>query len=603
MPVTTLGRAMVQSAFPPGYAPKDPVTKKNLQAALHRVAVERPGEYARVAERIKHIGDEAATYIGLSVGLDDITTKTSERDRILEPRMKALRMAGEDLQRRREIIADVQKELLPLAQAHPSDMGKMVQSGGRGSVVQLMKGVVAVGSVGGRHHQISPWLIKHSFGEGLRPDEAWEAMVQARQDAVATKQSVSEPGAFGKIMAQAMIRQVITTPDCKTTNARVYSPDDPNILSRVMAQDAGGLARGTVIDERAAKVLVDAKVSKVRVRTPLTCAAAPGLCAQCYGHDEWRKFPPVGTNVGLRSAQAMAEPLTQASLDAKHGVRMTANARVSGLTGLSGFLDFPESFTSRAVLAPGTGKVTRIDAAPQGGHNLHMRIADQDRTIYVPPQLEVTARVGQEVDVGDALTDGIATPDDVVRLKDMGTGRAHVAESVRAIFGTMGVQLDPRHTELLARGHLSYVRVQDDPTGQYTPGEIVPFETVADRFKERTETVKLSDAKDGEVLAVGHEHWMAGTRLTPQIKRSLDGLGVKEVEVSRTGLKVTPVVHSITRTPLNDPSWLARMGHRYLQRSLTHAAQEGHVAPLHDTHPLAGYVEGTQFGGNHDGRY
>ena len=65
--------------------------------------------------------------------------------------------------------------------------------------------------------------------------------------------------------------------------------------------------------------LADSAVSKILVRSVLTCQAKRGVCAQCYGYDLIkRSLVDVGTTVGVIAAQSIGEPGTQLTMRTFH---------------------------------------------------------------------------------------------------------------------------------------------------------------------------------------------------------------------------------------------------------------------------------------------
>ena len=76
---------------------------------------------------------------------------------------------------------------------------------------------------------------------------------------------------------------------------------------------------GEMIAEQAWELMNKAKVDRVFVRSPLTCAARHGLCAKCYGRDLARGgLIRVGEAVGVIAAQSIGEPGTQLTLRTFH---------------------------------------------------------------------------------------------------------------------------------------------------------------------------------------------------------------------------------------------------------------------------------------------
>ncbi len=76
---------------------------------------------------------------------------------------------------------------------------------------------------------------------------------------------------------------------------------------------------GEEIDERAARLIEQAGIRSVKVRSPLTCELLDGVCAKCYGRDVGRQKPvEIGTAVGIIAAQSIGEPGTQLTMRTFH---------------------------------------------------------------------------------------------------------------------------------------------------------------------------------------------------------------------------------------------------------------------------------------------
>ena len=78
-------------------------------------------------------------------------------------------------------------------------------------------------------------------------------------------------------------------------------------------------SKGSMIDERIADLIEKADITTVQIRSPLTCEAEDGICAQCYGRDLARgtRVNP-GEAVGIIAAQSIGEPGTQLTMRTFH---------------------------------------------------------------------------------------------------------------------------------------------------------------------------------------------------------------------------------------------------------------------------------------------
>ena len=77
--------------------------------------------------------------------------------------------------------------------------------------------------------------------------------------------------------------------------------------------------RGTDMREQHVKEAVDAGITNAKVRSVLTCEAAIGTCATCYGRSlATGNLVDVGEAVGIVAAQSIGEPGTQLTMRTFH---------------------------------------------------------------------------------------------------------------------------------------------------------------------------------------------------------------------------------------------------------------------------------------------
>ena len=596
----TLGHFLVNDALPEKHRLTSHLDKKNLNRALVDIARDDPASYAAISAKLKLLGDEFSTLEGISVGLDDVSPAYAGRNKILDPAMLAMGKA-KTYAEKEKIILETQNALTEHTRSHPGSLTQMALSGARGNIPQLLKTVSSPVAALDSRGRITPWLIGRSYSEGLTLPDFWVAGNEARQNTVTSVTSVAEPGDIAKIVANNMYPHVVTAVDCGTTNGIYMLSNDSHIRGRVLAKDAGAFKRGTVISPGVQKVL-QTKGERVFVRSPMTCAADSGVCATCMGADSTDHLNAVGVNVGLRAAQSLSEPLTQFSLSAKHGARVLkgASKQLEGVKGVRQLIEVPESFFHKATLAEHPGTITKVVKAPHGGHYIHVDNTEH----YAGPQLEVLVAPGKVVEAGDALSDGVLKPDEVVRHKGLGAGRKYLAEQLHDVYSRSGANLDKRHFELLARADLSHVRVLEasDAHPELLRGDIIHYNQLRDLLGKDAHTVTLDKAA-GHTL--GHEslHYTAGTSLTPSVIENLRQQGVKDVSIAKSPPVIEHLMKPMTRAPLLNPDWMARMAFRYLKGTVLDGARFGETSDIHGTHPVPGYAHGTEFGNGPNGGY
>jgi DNA-directed RNA polymerase subunit beta' len=595
----TVGQYLVQSTMPKGYEfDSTTVDKKVMSKGLIRLAKEKPDLYVDAVSKLKRIGDEFATVEGVSVGLDDISPDYKARNPIVNKYHTLVRKT-DDPKQKIKYLMKAQDELLTLTKGHKGDMGLMARSGGRGKPAQLMKTVTTPIAVNDFNGNVIPWMVKNSYAEGLKPSELWVTAGESRKNTIESMTSVTEPGELGKLVTNTMFDQVVRMDDCGTDNGVGFDSCDYEITDRYLAHSVAGYPKNTLVTPQIMDALCKKKV-RVVIRSPMTCDINDGLCAKCYGVTNNGHPPPIGTNLGTRSGQAISEPLTQALLSAKHaaGIAGGDGQELTGYTGVKLLTRVPEVFSNASVLAVQDGTVTGVDKAPQGGFYIHV----DKKQHYVPPTYKVLVKKDQTVEAGDRLSSGVPKPNEVMQYKGIGVGRQYYTDALYNVFNKSITNLDKRHFELLSKAQLSHGVVTHDPLNILQRGDTVNYNTITDRLKENTENVSVKDSV-GKTLAKSYQEFLAGTLIKPSIQKELTNRGLKNVETAVNPPEIQFLMRPISHAPLLHPDWLAKLGHRYLSKTIKDAASFGEVANIHSTHPIPAFIYGTEFGKGSSGEY
>ncbi|NGM45124.1 DNA-directed RNA polymerase subunit beta' [Rhodobacter sp. SGA-6-6] len=222
------------------------------------------------------------------------------------------------------------------AEKEPNSVYMMAHSGARGSVTQMkqlggMRGLMSKPS-----GEIIETPIISNFKEGLTVLEYFNSTHGARKGLSDTALKTANSGYLTRRLVDVAQDCIIRVHDCGTENAitavaavndgEVISPLGERVLGRVAAEDIvlpGSdevvVAKGEMIDERKADMLNSSGIVSVRIRSPLTCEAEEGVCAQCYGRDLARGTQVnIGEAVGIIAAQSIGEPGTQLTMRTFH---------------------------------------------------------------------------------------------------------------------------------------------------------------------------------------------------------------------------------------------------------------------------------------------
>lgn len=452
---------------------------------------------------------------------------------------------------------------------------------------------------------VQPWLITKSYSEGLSPSEWWATNREARMSAIKSNIEVVEPGDLSKILVNNMSSQLVTKDDCGTHNGLPFDVSDHALLDRYTATNLPGMPAPTLLTARVIETLKKRKTKQVIARSPMTCEADEGVCQKCSGLGSTGKLNPIGTNVGIRAAQSLSEPLTQLALDAKHGVRMAGKSHqaIGGLEGFRSIIESPSSFKNKATLSTLNGKITKLSKAPQGGHYVTVGSTEH----YISTGLQPKVKVGDTVVRGDLLSSGVPRPDEVVQHKGLGAGRDYVVNTLHGIYEDNGINVDRRHLEVLAKSNLNYLRiddVDDEDTAEHglIRGDVISYNRFRNIISNSIEEIPVKQAV-GRHLGQGALQYMAGAIITPQMANELKRAGITKVKVTMRAPKVTPIMAPATRNPLLNPDFVVRLGHRYLKQTILDAAHKGQTSNIHGTHPVPGIVFSSEFGEGTSGKY
>lgn len=409
-----------------------------------------------------------------------------------------------------------------------------------------------------------------------------------------TKFAVAKAGFFGKQMVQAAHRVVVTEPDCQTERGIPVDARDPDNEGAVLAAPSGTFAAGTVLTPRILSQLKDARIS---VRSPLTCGAGHGVCQRCAGIREKGEFPELGENIGIAAATSLTEQLSQALLGVKHGggraKSLKGHEEIKGYDLVNQLVQSPDNFRDEAAIAELDGVVGAITPAPQGGQ--YVLVGDKQH--FVPEGSAVTVKTGQRVDAGDILSEGIPHPSKLVRYRGLGAGRLAFVDEFRKAYKNEGLKANRRNIEILARGLVNHVRVNDlDGPQSSLPDDVLEYQTMERDYQPRVGTLAMRPKlARGMYLEQPAAHYTIGTRVTQRVADDLDAQGVPEIMAHSDTPSFEPEMVRAMENLTNSPDWQVRMGGSYLGKGLQEAVHRGRTSQRGESY-IPGLAEGKDFG-------
>lgn len=286
------------------------------------------------------------------------------------------------------------------------------------------------------------------------------------------------------------------------------------------------------------------------------------------------------------------------SNSSKHSGGMTeAKREYSGLDTVIQFTQSPEKFKDQAAVSTVDGRVESIEDAPQGGK--YITVAGERH--YVPAGHDPEVEVGQTVEAGDFLSEGLGDAEDVVKYKGLGAGRLYYATRLHKMLKDSGTGSDKRLTEVLARAAIRHVRIKsDEGYGNYLPDDIVDYSTLQSVYRMPETTKPLSPGKAvGKYLQAPAMHYTIGTRITPTVARDLESHGYSGVLADDSEPEFEPEMVRLRGASHTTPDWLASQGTSYLTKQLEESVTRGDDTNVYsnpDWRPRLAY--GKDFGKN-----
>lgn len=604
---TTIGQLLVNDVLPKELQDaKRELTGPGTDELLGEVARKFPEQYKAISHALMQHGREASYREGVSLGLTDMVTPF-DRNELLDHVRKQQRViaASKDMtdDEKQTALAGVYEQVqkfmtdktYEIGKANENPFAMQVLSKARGSPQQLAAMMTTPGTYTDSEGKLIPVFIRHSYAEGLSSPEYWASTYGARKSIISTKFATQKAGYLGKQFNQAAMRVIVTGDDCETNNGIPVSADDKDNIGAVLARAAGKYPAGTVISKEVMGDINTSGVSKIVVRSPLTCSLGQGVCKYCVGHREDGAFPRLGANVGINASSALAERIAQSGLNTKHSGGMSSGGKkvYSGFDVVESLFQVPETFPDAATVASEAGRVKDITKAPQGGWNVTIN----DTPHYVLPNMALQVKDGDFVEAGDQLSDGIANPQEIVKHKGLGEGRRYFTERAIQAFRDSGYPAHRRNMELLVRGSMDSAKVDGlDGAGDYLPGDIASYSKLAATYKPRKDSQLLA-APDaiGQYLEQPIMHYTIGTKVTKRVAQELKDFGHDRVMAHPQAPSFEPVMLALRAVPQYEEDWMAQLGSSYLKSNLLDNVHRGAKSDVHGLHPVPGIAQGTEF--------
>ncbi|MDC3113562.1 DNA-directed RNA polymerase subunit beta' [Gammaproteobacteria bacterium] len=474
---TTVGRTLIWRITPleVGFKNINNVLNKKLISKLVDTSYRKAGLKKTVifADQLMYLGFDFSTRSGSSIGVNDFVIP-EEKAKIIDTSEKEVKAIEKQFDsglvtrgerynkvidiwsRANEQVAKAMMEKISTESVKTPDGENVDQSsfnsvyiyadsGARGSPAQIRQLSGMRGLMSKPDGSIIETPITANFREGLSVLQYFISTHGARKGLADTALKTANSGYLTRRLCDVSMDSVINIEDCGTKESivvtsiidggEIIQPLTDRILGRVIAEpilDADGkelFAVNTMLDEEALDVIDELNLSSLKIRSPMTCEAPIGVCANCYGRDLARgHLVHRGEAVGVVAAQSIGEPGTQLTMRTFHigGAASSSsedNAIYNKNSGVVNFSDDIKSVTNKeklevivsrnaaCTITDATGKIAEQYKLPYGSTLQVKDLANVDEGTqiatwdpYTRPIISETSGKVKFTDIEDGLS-------------------------------------------------------------------------------------------------------------------------------------------------------------------------------------------------------
>ena len=528
---TTLGRIIFNSIIPQDLGFVDRTKKENI--FTYEVFDEvKKGYYKKLIEtcyrkhgtnttvtmidNIKNMGYKYSTLASVSFSIFDLT-EAKDRTKIIEETDEIVKQNDELYMqglvnyddKKSKNMSLWEKTSEKLVKATSAEMDKfnplkiILVSGARGSEGQLKQLSGMLGNMDAASGGVSDVPVKSNYGKGLSPLEYYSAARGSRKQLMDTALKTADSGYLTRRLVDIAQDTTITEHDCFAAlnegvkgievtaivqNGSEIESLENRIVGRFTADKVVNpktkeviLGADEFISNALAKQIVEAGITKVQIRSLLTCKSKTGVCAKCYGRDmSTNDIVHIGEAVGVIAAQSIGEPGTQLVLRTFHSGG-TASADIT--TGLPRVEEIFEARNPKgaAVICEIGGKVSinQIDK------RFEVVIKGTTEESYILPfGSTIKVKNGDVVTPGTALTEGPLNPRDVLRTRGVKSVQEYLLNEVLQVYKSQAVSINAKHLEIIIKQMLRKVKIENAGDTELLPGDIVDIRTYEEANKK-----------------------------------------------------------------------------------------------------------------------
>lgn len=398
----------------------------------------------------------------------------------------------------------------------------IIKSGGaRASIEQIkqlsaMKGLV-IDPLG----KIIEVPTKSNYREGLSIFEYVINARGARKGLTDSALKTADAGYLTRRLVDVSHDMIVKELDCETTEALVVENTGERsdkfaerIRGRVAHKKITGknkeviVKQNDVIDDSSIKLILEAGVEKVAVRSPLYCQTKYGVCQYCYGIDLSReRLVDIGVPAGIIAAQSIGEPGTQLTMRVRHFGGIVIADVTQGLPRVE---ELFETRTPKVVspISDISGRVTIQEDTEMESYNVTIKAegsADgEERHFIIPSNRRLKVKNGDLIPAGTTLCEGYLDIKDILLVRGLRDAQLYLLNEIQKVYESQGIVIHDKHFEVIIRKMSDKVIIEQEGDTSFIIGEVVS------RFRYEEENRKV--LSQGGRPAIGRVSILGVTR-------------------------------------------------------------------------------------------
>ena len=497
-----------------------PFGKKELGKIVNTIfqRYDRQGnpKTSAVLDKIKDQGFHYSTVAGLSFALSDIHL-VEGKDEIIKrgdekvDQIKEMFNMGllTDEERHKQVITvwnqvknDVQKVLeVQFKKDTTNSIYMMSDSGARGNISNILQLSGMRGLMGSTSGEDIELPVKRCFREGMTVSEFFIATHGARKGGADTALKTADSGYLTRRLVDISQDVIVREVDCGTDhgfvvreirdssrNAVIVKLEDRLVgrysLNEIINPETGEVIvdRDTMIDEAAAKEIVNCGIKEVEIRSLFGCETKDGVCVHCYGRNlATGRTVEVGEAVGIMAAQSIGEPGTQLTMRTFHTGGLAGGDITTGLPRVQELFE-ARNPKGKATISEIDGIVTSIKE--DGG----CYVVTVENEIEPEPKVYRTAfgarlrvKENDKVIAGGKITEGAISPKELLQNADATAVENYIIKEVQKVYSAQDIDISDKHIEVIVRQMFKKVYVVDGGDTDLIAGTLVNINTLTEK--------------------------------------------------------------------------------------------------------------------------